>query len=189
MELDSAVRADILAAIPRLRAFAISLCRNPDRADDLVQETMLRAYANVASFRAGSNLMGWLVTILRNQFYSEYRRRRREIEDGDGSHTKMLVTAPNQLTRLEQEELRAAIAKLPDDMREALDLVVGSGLSYEDAAKLGRCPVGTIKSRVFRARAKLAAMLSLEDPADLFEDAIPHAVITAGEHRRYQPAP
>jgi RNA polymerase sigma-70 factor (ECF subfamily) len=189
MDLEPAVRADILAAIPRLRAFAISLCRNSDRADDLVQETMLRAYANVASFRAGGNLMGWLVTILRNQFYSEYRRRRREVEDGDGSHAETLATAPDQLTRLEREELRAAIARLPDDMREALDLVVGSGLSYEDAAKLRRCPVGTIKSRVSRARVKLAAMLSLEVPAELFEDAIPHTVVIAGEHRRYQPAP
>lgn len=79
--------------------------------------------------------------------------------------------------------------RLPADMRETLDLVAGSGLSYEDAAKLRRCPLGTIKSRVFRARVNLAVMLSLEDPADLFDDAVPHAVIIAGEHRRYQPVP
>ena len=82
MALDPAVRASMLAAIPRLRAFVLSLCRDPDRADDLVQETIVRAYASIGSFRPGTNLNAWLATILRNRLYSEYRRRWREVEDG-----------------------------------------------------------------------------------------------------------
>ena len=92
MPLTDSLRDDILASVPSLRAFAISLSGNGDRADDLVQETLLRALANIDSFQVGSNLPAWLFTILRNLFRSDYRKRRREVEDADGSYAKTLKT-------------------------------------------------------------------------------------------------
>ena len=97
MEHDPSVRAAMLAAIPRLRAFAISLCRSPERADDLVQETLLRACANVAEFEPGTKIEAWLITILRNQYYSDWRKRRREVEDVDGIYAESLVAHPAQI--------------------------------------------------------------------------------------------
>src|ERR1700739_2207068 len=117
MALDTATRATMLAAISRLRAFALALCRNPDRADDLVQETLVRACDNIESFRPGSNMNAWLTTILRNHFYSEHRRRSREVEDADGARAATLMTFPDQIVSLEHQELDAALARLPDEMR------------------------------------------------------------------------
>src|SRR6201991_3281433 len=112
MTLDASVRDAVLAAVPSLRAFAISLSGNVDRADDLVQETLLRALANIDSFQPGSNMPAWLFTILRNLFRSEYRKRRREVEDTDGSYAKTLKSQPAQNSHLEFEEFRAALEKL-----------------------------------------------------------------------------
>src|SRR5690606_18654867 len=148
--IDPGVRDAVLAAIPSLRAFAISLSGNVDRADDLVQETMLRALANIHSFQPGTNMSAWLFTILRNLFRSEYRKRRREVEDADGGYADSLKSQPEQSGRVEFEEFRAALAKLPPDQREALILVGASGFSYEEAAAICGCAVGTIKSRVNR---------------------------------------
>jgi RNA polymerase sigma-70 factor (ECF subfamily) len=152
----------MLAAIPGLRAFAMSLCGNVDRADDLVQEALTRALANIDSFRPDSNMSAWLFTILRNHFRSEYRKRRREVEDSDGWYAARLTSQPEQELHLEYEELRAAIARLPADQREALLLVGASGFSCGEAAEICGCAVGTIKSRVSRARKRLAAMLSAQ---------------------------
>jgi len=105
-------RAAMLAAVPSLRAFAISLSRNVDRADDLVQETLLRATANIGSFRPGTSMPAWLFTILRNQFRSEYRKRRHEGEDADGTYTESLTSAPGQHSHLELKELACAVAWL-----------------------------------------------------------------------------
>lgn len=165
--LDSSLRDEMLAAIPHLRAFAISLSGNGDRADDLVQETLLRALANIDSFQPGSNMPAWLFTILRNFFRSEYRKRRREVEDADGSYAKTLKTLPTQTAQLEFEEFRVALTKLPADQRDALMLVAASGFSYEDAAKICNCAVGTIKSRVFRARCKLSELLGFDGSSSL----------------------
>jgi RNA polymerase sigma-70 factor (ECF subfamily) len=153
----------MLAAVPSLRAFAISLCRNADRADDLVQETLLRALSHIGSFQPGTNMSAWLFTILRNHFRSEYRKRRREVEDVDGSFAEKLESQPNQTSHLEFQELRQALAKLPFDQREALILVGASGYSYQEAAKLCHCAVGTIKSRVNRARSRLSQLLLHEN--------------------------
>src|SRR5450432_4718751 len=101
MSLDNQTRDSILAAIPNLRAFAISLSGNVDRADDLVQETVLRALANIDSFQPGTNMPAWLFTILRNLFRSEYRKRRREVEDADGSYADTLKTQPEQTSHVE----------------------------------------------------------------------------------------
>jgi RNA polymerase sigma-70 factor, ECF subfamily len=177
MKIDPSVRDAVLAAVPSLRAFAISLSGNVDRADDLVQETLLRALANIDSFQPGTNMSAWLFTILRNLFRSEYRKRRREVEDGDGSYAETLKSQPEQSSRVEFEEFRTALAKLPPDQREALILVGASGFSYEEAAEICGCAVGTIKSRVNRARSRLADLLSIESADDFGPDRTTRAVL------------
>jgi RNA polymerase sigma-70 factor, ECF subfamily len=177
MSLDASVRDAILAAVPSLRAFAISLSGNVDRADDLVQETLLRALANIDSFQPGSNMPAWLFTILRNLFRSEYRKRRREVEDADGSYAQTLKSQPEQMSRVEFEEFRTALAKLPHDQREALILVGASGFSYEEAAEICGCAVGTIKSRVNRARSRLSETLSIEGAEDFGPDVATRAIL------------
>ena len=126
--LQPSVRDVMLAAVPGLRAFAMSLSGNVDRADDLVQETLLRAMANIHSFQPGTNMSAWLFTILRNQFRSEFRKRRREVEDADGGYLDSLKSAPEQHIRLEFKEIFNAIAKLPLEQREALLLGRRGGL-------------------------------------------------------------
>ena len=176
-QLDDAMRDAMLGAVPRLRAFAISLCGNVDKADDLVQETLLRALSHIDQFEPGTNMPAWLFTILRNLFRSDYRKRRREVEDDDGSYAETLKSQPEQSGRLEFEELPGALAKLPPDQREALILVGASGLSYEEAAQICGCPIGTIKSRVNRARSRLAELLSIESVDDLGPDQTTRAVL------------
>ena len=183
MPLTDSLRDDILASVPSLRAFAISLSGNGDRADDLVQETLLRALANIDSFQPGSNLAAWLFTILRNLFRSEYRKRRREVEDADGSYAESLKSHPEQQSRVEFEEFRVALAKLPPDQREALILVGASGFSYEEAAAICDCAVGTIKSRVNRARTRLAELLSINGTDDFGPDQSTRAILSAGGRR------
>lgn len=153
----------LMGAAPSLRAFAISLTGNTDRADDLVQDTLMRAWSNAASFQEGTNLKAWLFTILRNLFTSEYRKRKREVEDSDGEYAATLVSIPGQEGHVALDEMRAALDQLPDDQREAVLLVGASGFSYEEAAEICACAVGTIKSRVNRGRAKLATLLYGEE--------------------------
>ena len=157
---------ELRAAIPRLRAFAISLSGRSSMADDLVQETLVRAWANIGSYEPGTNFVAWLYTILRNQFYSEFRKRKREVADSDGIHAAKLTTKPTQEGHLEFQDFRRALAKLADDHREALILVGASGLSYEDAAAICGVAVGTMKSRVNRARVRLGVLMSMA-PGDL----------------------
>jgi RNA polymerase sigma-70 factor, ECF subfamily len=157
----SQITADLLAVIPNLRAFAVSLCGNIDHADDLVQETLVKAWTNIDSFAEGTNLRAWLFTILRNIYYSEYRKRRREIADPDGAFAAKLSAAPAQGGHMDMLDFRAALQQLPDDQREALILIGASGLSYEEAAGICGCAIGTMKSRVNRARNRLAEMLSI----------------------------
>src|SRR6202795_898991 len=178
MSLDNQTRVSMLSAIPNLRAFAISLSGNVDRADDLVQETILRALANIDSFQPGTNMSAWLFTILRNLFRSEYRKRRREVEDVDGSYADSLKSHPEQGSRLEFNEFKAALSKLPPDQREALILVGASGFSYEEAAGICECAVGTIKSRVNRARTRLAELMSIESVDDFGPDRELKAVLS-----------
>jgi RNA polymerase sigma-70 factor (ECF subfamily) len=177
MNLDPSIRDAVLGAVPSLRAFAISLCGNVDRADDLVQETMLRALANIHSFQPGTNMSAWLFTILRNLFRSEYRKRKREVEDADGSYADSLKSQPEQNSHVEFEEFRTALSKLPSDQREALILVGASGFSYEEAAEICGCAVGTIKSRVNRARNRLAGLLAIESADDFGPDRATRAVL------------
>jgi RNA polymerase sigma-70 factor, ECF subfamily len=173
------VRDGIVAAIPSLRAFAVSLSGNLDRADDLVQDTIVRALANIRSFQPGTNLMAWLFTILRNHFRSEYRKRWRELEDRDGGFAEGLKTLPEQDGHVEFEELRQALARLPGDQREALVLVGAAGVPYEEAAKICGCAVGTIKSRAHRGRLRLAELMAVESVDYFSFDQINRAVVTA----------
>jgi RNA polymerase sigma-70 factor, ECF subfamily len=149
----------LIAAIPGLRAFGISLTSNTDRADDLVQETMLKAWKSFESFEPGSNLRAWLYTILRNEFYTQLRKRKREVEDADGVFAAKLSVPGGQESHLDMEDMRAALSQLPPDQREAIILVGASGFSYEEAAEICVVAVGTIKSRVSRARTRLAELL------------------------------
>lgn len=152
--------AALVEALPMLRAFARSLCGNRVQADDLVQETIVRALTNAEKYQPGTNLNAWLVTILRNHFYSEGRKRRREVEDVDGAIAGRLSEAPRQEGRIAMNEFVAALAQIPDEQREALILIGASGFSYEEAAKICDVRVGTIKSRVSRARTRLEEILS-----------------------------
>lgn len=182
MPMDESVRKAVLAAVPSLRAFAISLCGNVDRADDLVQETLLRALANIDSFQPGTNMSAWLFTILRNHFRSEYRKRRREVEDGEGRYAETLKSQPEQQGQVEFKEFRQALAQLPADQREALVLVGASGFSYEEAANICGCAVGTIKSRVNRARTRLAELLDIDSAEEFGPDEQTRAVLAGSDH-------
>ena len=164
-EMDPETRQALLAAIPHLRAFAISLTSDVDRADDLLQETILRALSHLHQFERGTNLQGWMFTILRNQFHTSFRKRRREVEDADGVMAAKLSTAPEQGAHLDFEDFRSALARLSHEQREALLLVGAEGFSYEEAARICGTKLGTVKSRVNRARTRLSELLgyTLED--------------------------
>ena len=155
-------KRDLIAALPKLRAFAVSLIGNPDRADDLVQDTIMKAWAKQDSFEPGTNIKAWLFTILRNEFYSQMRKRGREVQDSDGIFTEQLSVHPAQYGSLDLQDFRKALEKLPDDQREAIILVGASGFSYEEAAEICECAVGTIKSRVSRARTRLQELLEIQ---------------------------
>jgi RNA polymerase sigma-70 factor, ECF subfamily len=173
------VHHQMLAAVPRLRAFAISLTGNVDAADDLVQEALTRGLSNLDRFQVGTNMQAWMFTILRNLFHSEYRRRKREVEDVDGAHAERVAVLPDQMSHLEFEDMRIALTKLPVEQREALLLVGAEGLSYEEAARICGTHLGTIKSRINRARTRLAELLSIEAGEDIGPDRLVRAVLDA----------
>jgi len=171
------VRDQLPAFLPHLRNFALSLTHDPARSDDLVQSTVLRAWANLDRFQHGSNLEAWLFTILRNSFYSEYRQGRWEVEDPEGGYARTLMVQPEQESRLMLQDLQQALVRLPLDQREALLLVAEQGRTYEEVAILQGVAVGTIKSRVHRARTQLAAMLQMENRHDLGLDCLMQAAL------------
>jgi RNA polymerase sigma-70 factor, ECF subfamily len=152
-------RLQLLGAIPKLRAFALSLASHADQADDLVQETLMKAWNHQDSFQPGTNIKAWLFTILRNEYFSQLRKRRREVEDADGDYAGNVMTPGGQESQLDMADLRIALQQLPDDQREAVVLVGASGFSYQEVADICHVPVGTVKSRVNRARNKLAVLL------------------------------
>jgi RNA polymerase sigma-70 factor, ECF subfamily len=171
------MRDQLPAFLPHLRAFALHLTRDPVRSDDLVQSTLLRAWTNLDHFQHGTNLEAWLFTILRNCVYSEHRKRRREIEDPEGGFARRLMVQPDQESKLMLDDLHEALAYLSPEQRKALLLVVEQGETYEDAAALCGVAVGTLKSRVNRARTQLAAMLQMENRHDLGPDRLMQAAL------------
>ena len=178
MPISSQFREQIIAAIPGLRAFGLSLTARGDRADDLVQETLMKAWKHHDSFEEGSNMKAWLYTILRNEFYTQLRKRKREVEDADGFYSNKVAVHAEQDGHLDMADLRVALAKLPEDQREAIILVGASGFSYEEAAEICSVAVGTIKSRVNRARARLAVLLHIGENERFGPDANSEAILS-----------
>ena len=179
MQASTDFRDGLLGAIPSLRAFAFSLTGQADRADDLVQETLTKAWGHQKSFQPGTNLKAWLYTILRNEFYSQMRKKKREVQDVDGVYASRLAVHPSQPGHADLGDMSAAMSQLPEDQREALVLVAAFGFSYEEAAEICSVAVGTIKSRVNRARTRLAEILNVEGETDFGPDAASEAVIAS----------
>ena len=160
-------REEVVALIPALRAFAWSLSHNGSDADDLVQDTLIKAWTNRDKFEPGTNLRAWLFTILRNTYYTHVLRRRREVRDEQGEYAGQLRTPATQDWSVAMRTLQLALQRLPPEHREALILVGAAGLSYEEAAEICGCALGTIKSRVNRARARLLKIMDAEDANDV----------------------
>jgi RNA polymerase sigma-70 factor (ECF subfamily) len=170
------LHGDILRTVPNLRAFAISLSGSFDYADDLVQETIVKALANLDKFTPGTSMQGWLFAILRNHHYSTFRKWRREVEDPDGRYAAKLTVPPAQDGYLDLDDLRAALMKLRTEQREAV-LLLASGISCEEAAKICGTTIGTIKSRVNRARRRLAELLGFGNSWDIGMDGVTKAAL------------
>ena len=158
--------AEALDHLGTLQALSRRMTPNRTEADDLVQDAYLNAFRASHRYEPGTNLRAWLFTILRNTYYTNVLRRRREVRDEDGNYAGALKSAPTQDWSVAMRSLQAALQQLPDEHREALILVGAAGLSYEEAAEICGCALGTIKSRVNRARARL---LKIMDAADANE--------------------
>jgi RNA polymerase sigma-70 factor (ECF subfamily) len=171
-------KRELLATLPSLRAFAVSLSGRHDKADDLVQDTVMKAWAKQESFELGTNIKAWLFTILRNEFYSQMRKRGREVQDTDGAFTERMAVHPSQYGIVDLNDFRKALDRLPDDQREAVILIGASGFSYEEAAEICHCAVGTMKSRVSRARTKLQELLQVTGESEYGPDAVSAQVTT-----------
>jgi RNA polymerase sigma-70 factor, ECF subfamily len=150
--------------LPSLRAFARGLCRHREMADDLAQDTMMRAWAARDSYTQGSNFRAWMFMIMRNQFYTTLRKNSRTTSLDPEVAERVLVCAPAQQDGINVDDVAKALQKLPAEQREVLLLVGANGLSYEEAAEIMGCAMGTVKSRLARGRAALA--LLIDGPAD-----------------------
>jgi len=155
---------DIIAVVPRLRAFALSMCRDSARAEDLVQEAVLRCLVGWDNFQPGTNLTAWMLTVLRNEYFTQLRRQRFEIVV-DLAEGLLPSVAPHHDSQLHLRDLKRALEQLPAEQREALLFVTARGYSYEEAATICGCRLGTIKSRVARARERLMELLQDDQPA------------------------
>jgi RNA polymerase sigma-70 factor (ECF subfamily) len=153
---DTAFQSALVAIIPQLRAFARSLCRDATEAEDLAQEAVARAWVNRGRFEMGTNIKAWAFMILRNQFYSDKRRSWRNVPLDPDVAAQTLVAVDSPSGNLELDELRRAMSMIPDEQREALILIGAGGLSYEEASEICGVAIGTMKSRVSRARDRLA---------------------------------
>lgn len=160
-------REAMITHLPALRAFAISLTRNVTSADDLVQDTIVKAWSNIDKFTLGTNLQAWLFTILRNTFYSDLRKRRREVPDSDGVHASTLFEKPAHDGRLAFADFQRAFDQMSPEHREVLILVGASGYSCEEAAGLMGVAVGTVKSRTSRARKRLAVLMGMAEGEEI----------------------
>jgi RNA polymerase sigma-70 factor (ECF subfamily) len=167
----------LVALIPNLRAFARSLCNDPVAADDLVQDTLVRAWDHFDSFQEGTNLKAWLFTILRNAYFSEWRKRKHQNHGYHIFEVEMVAVAPDQQGHVDLNDLYRALDCVPDEQREALILVGAAGFTYEEAAEVCGCAVGTVKSRVNRARRRLAQILGAPSIHEFGPDPTTEAIL------------
>jgi len=163
-QFQSDFRTDLLNLIPFLRAFARSLCGHRDFADDLAQDTLVKAWQSQDSFVPGTNLKAWLFTILRNQYYSDRRRAWRQVAWSDDAADLIPAQEGDQESSSDLSDAVRAMWQLSSEQREALILVGAGGFSYEQAAAISGCAVGTVKSRVARARRALIELLDGDQP-------------------------
>lgn len=161
-------REQLVSHLPSLRAFAMSLARNRSAADDLVQDTIVKAWTNIDKFAVGTNLQAWLFTILRNTYYSSLRKVRREVADPEGIHAQGLFVKPDHDGRLAYGDFQRAFDQLSPEHREVLTLVGASGFSCEEAAGMMGVAIGTVKSRASRARKRLSDLMGLAEGEDAF---------------------
>lgn len=159
---DESFRRELMAVLPHLRAFARGLCGRHDYADDLVQETAVKAWTARERYQPGTNMRAWTFAILRNHYLSELRKAKRQTDVEDADMERMLVMDADQEAPLHLGDMEAALQTLAPERREAVLLVGASGFSYEEASQIAGCPIGTMKSRVARARADLTRMLADE---------------------------
>lgn len=157
-------KAELVALLPKLRGHAMALTGSSAAADDLIQDTMVRAWRFRDSFQEGSNMAAWVNRILRNTFYTAAVAQKHTVQDVDGKFAAQLSCKPEQEWRVKYGELLTALKYLTAESRDALLLVVAEGLSYEEAAEVAGCPVGTMKSRVNRARERLAELIDVDLP-------------------------
>jgi RNA polymerase sigma-70 factor (ECF subfamily) len=156
---EAAFKAELVALIPHLRAFARTLAGDPTAADDLAQDAMMKAWDARDSYQMGTNMKAWTFMILRNQFYSEKRRSWRQTQLDQEAAERTLVAVDDPEAPVALDELRLGLSMLPAEQREALILVGAGGFAYEEAADICGCAVGTVKSRVSRARRALQGIL------------------------------
>lgn len=183
----------LLAIVPQLRAYARTLCRAKDVADDLVQETLLKAWEKKGDIRDLDCLKSWAFTIMRNEFNAQWRRRKFMVEDEDGYWAETLTTEASQTSFVDLQDLARELSKINDLQREAIMLVFVNGLSYEEASEVASCPIGTMKSRVNRARKELCERLGLDDVAngrDKGDDAVqlPDGLVSLLKDKRVEAA-
>ncbi|MBN7784688.1 MULTISPECIES: RNA polymerase sigma factor [Ponticoccus] len=171
-------RDEIVTHLNAMRAFAMSLTRNSALADDMVQDAVVKAWTKIDTFQPGTNMRAWLFTILRNTYYSHHRKARREVSDSEGEMSAQLAQKPDHDGRLNLRDFQTAFATLSDEQREALILVGASGFSYEEAAETCGVAVGTIKSRVNRARAQLSKLMHLEDDVLELTDSVTAGIVS-----------
>lgn len=156
MNFERYFRSHLLREMPLLRRWSFVLCRNQSLAEDMMQDTLTKAWANRSSFARGTNMRAWLYRILRNTYFNHLRQRRREVPDPDGALTASLRTPAAQPGKIELGEVRQAMRELSPAQRQAMILIGAQGLSYKQVARLQQVNIGTVKSRLARARQAVA---------------------------------
>lgn len=177
------IDSELLACLPDLRAYARSLTRNRHDADDLVQDAVVRMLNSADRYQPGTNFKAWAFTILRNRFLNEFVAKRRLTRELDEGELERVTVSARQEEGLELSDFQRIFHRLPEDHRSILTLVAGSGLPYEDVARVLNCAVGTVKSRVHRARTALFALLEEEESVTRIGPQRFHRS-TSGEERR-----